>query len=144
MTSASYSKEILTIAYTDDLAGDNLRSPWGSYPGETGCMVNSFNRAGEQALMLKGSYNLAHFGMDDITVYALWTHGWGAVDPVSKAPAYQLDEYDLDFQWRPKKGLLEGLWYRIRFGHADSRNEGTPGFPVNDIRFIVNYDFELL
>ena len=29
--------------------------------------------------MLKGSYNFARFGLDDISVYALWTHGWDAV-----------------------------------------------------------------
>lgn len=96
------------------------------------------------ALMFKGSYNLAFFGLDDVTAYALYTHGWGAVDPVTKSPVFQLDEYDLDLQWRPKKGLLEGLWCRVRFGHADSRDVSKSGFPVNDIRFIVNYDFELL
>jgi hypothetical protein len=55
----------------------------------------------------------------------------------------QQDEYDFDFQWRPKKGFLKGLWFRARYAHVDAR-ERTSGFPINDIRFIVNYDFQLL
>jgi hypothetical protein len=144
MTSASYRNAILTLAYTNNSTGANMRNPWSSYPGYTSVQVEDFNRAGEQAFMVKGSYNFARFGLNDVSVYALWTHGWDAVDPVTKSPVFQQNEYDLDIQWRPKKGFLEGLWYRARFGHADSRDGSTSGFPINDIRFIVNYDFELL
>jgi len=94
--------------------------------------------------MIKGSYNFARFGLDGITAYGLWAHGWGAVDPTTRSPVVQQDEYNFDFQWRPKRGFLEGLWFRARYAHVDSRPRNSAGFPINDIRFIVNYDFQLL
>jgi hypothetical protein len=144
MTATSYRNGILTLAYTNSSTGADLRSPWGAYPGYTAVQVEDFDRAGEQAFMLKGSYNFARFGLDDISVYALWTHGWDAVDSDTKAHVFQQDEYDFDVQWRPKKCVLQGLWFRARFAHVDSRDDNTSGFPINEVRLIVNYDFELL
>jgi hypothetical protein len=143
MTSVSYRYGILTLAYTSNAPGANVQNPWSGYPGYTSVMVESFKRAGEQAFMLKGSYNFARFGLDTVTAYALWTHGWGAIDPATKSPVVQEDEYNLDIQWRPK-GFLDGLWFRARYAYVGARDGSTAGFPINDIRLIVNYDFELL
>ena len=145
MSNISYRNGILTLAYTNNATGANLVNPWSGYPGYTSVQVESFKRAGEEAFMVKGSYNFARFGLDTVTAYALWTHGWNAVDPATKAPVYQMNECDFDVQWRPKSGLLEGLWFRARYAHVDARGTTTPsGFPINEIRFIVNYDFQLL
>jgi len=89
----------LTLAYTNVSIGADMRNPWSSYPGHTGMQVKDFNRAGEKAFMLKGSFDFSRLGLDGVTAYALWTHGWGAVDPA---------------------------------------------FPINEIRFIVDYGFPLL
>jgi hypothetical protein len=144
MSTISYRNAILTLAYTNNGTGADLVHPWSSYPGYTSDQVEKFNRAGEQAFMVKGSYNFARFGLDSITAYALWTHGGSAVDPSTKASVYQLDEYDFDVQWRPKRAFLDGLWFRARYAHVDARDGAPSGFPINEIRFIVNYDFELL
>ena len=144
MTNISYRDGILILAYTIDASGANVRNPWGGYPGYTCVLDTSFNRAAEQAFMFKISYNFARFGLDSVAAYALWTHGWGAVDPATRSPVPQKDEYDFDIQWRPKSGFLDGLWFRARYARVDARGANTRGFPINDIRFIVNYDFELL
>lgn len=144
MSSISYRNGILTLAYTNNATGADLVNPWSGYPGYTSVEFESFKRAGEQAFMVKGSYNFARFGLDSLTAYALWTHGWGAVDPATKSPVFQEDEYDFDLQWRPKSGLLDGLWFRARYAHVDARGAAPSGFPINEIRFIVNYDFQLL
>ena len=144
MSSISYRNGILTLAYTNNGTGANLVNPWSSYPGYTSVQIESFKRAGEQAFMVKGSYNFARFGLDGVTAYALWTHGGGAVDPSTKSPVYQQDEYDFDLQWRPKSSFLEGLWFQARYAHVDARGSAPSGFPINEIRFIVNYDFQLL
>lgn len=138
---ASYGGALLSLAYTNTTQGDNMRSPWSSYPGYTSVQVQDFNRAGEEAFMVKGSYDFSRLGLEGVTAYALWVHGWGAVDPVSKAPVYNQDEYDLDLQWRPKGGL-KGLWFRFRYAHVDQR--GGDDSSINDFRVIVNYDFSLL
>ena len=143
MSNISYRNAILTLAYTSNAPGADVQNPWSGYPGYTSVMVEKFKRAGEQAFMIKGSYNFARFGLDSVTAYALWTHGWGAINPSTRSPVPQEDEYDLDIQWRPK-GFLEGLWFRARYAYVGSRDGSTAGFPINDIRFIVNYDFQLL
>jgi hypothetical protein len=144
MSNIGYRNGILTLAYTIDASGADMRSPWGGYPGYTSDLDISFNRAAEQAFTLKVSYYFARFGLDSVAAYALWTHGWGAIDPATRSPLPQKDEYDFDIQWRPKSGFLDGLWFRARYARVDARGASTRGFPINDIRFIVNYDFELL
>ncbi len=121
-----------------------MQNPWSGYPGYASVQVKDFNRAGEQAFMVKGSYNFARLGLEDVTAYVFWTHGWGAVNPATGSSVYQQDEYDFDLQWLPKSGFLKGFWFRARYAHVDSRDGTSSGFPVNDIRFIVNYVFPLL
>ena len=144
MASTSYRNAILTFAYTNVSTGANMQNPWSSYPGYTSVQVKDFNRAGEQAFMVKGSYNFARLGLEDVTAYALWTHGWGAVNPTTNQSVFQQDEYNFDLQWLPKSGLLKGFWFRARYAHVDSRDGNPSGFPINDYRFIVNYVFPLL
>jgi len=138
----SYGGGIATVAYTRDSQGADLQNPWSSYPGYTVVQVQSFNRAGESAFMVRGSYDLSRLSLKDLAAYALWVHGWGAVDPVTKADVYQQDEYDLDLQWRPKFGGLQGLWFRVRYAYVDQR--GVSDASINDFRVIVNYDLSLL
>ena len=71
---------IFILAYTRDSSGANLQSPWGSYPGYTSVQVQSFNRAGEEAYMVMGDYDFSRLGLDHVTAYALWVHGWGAIE----------------------------------------------------------------
>jgi hypothetical protein len=94
--------------------------------------------------MVKGSLNFARFGLEELTAYALWVHGWSAINPATNQSVFQQDEYDFDLQWRPKGGFLKGLWFRARYAHVDSRDGNSRGFPIDDLRLIVNYDFPLL
>jgi hypothetical protein len=48
-----------------------------------------------------------------------------------------------ELQWRPR-GFLDGLWFRARYAYVGARDGSTAGFPINDFRLIVNYDFQLL
>ena len=144
MTGASYRNGILTLAYTNNSTGADVQNPWSGYPGYTSVQVQNFKRAGEQALMAKASYNFARLGLEDVTAYALWTHGWGAVNPGTGSPVYQQDEYNLDLQWLPKTGPLKGFWFRVRYAHVDSRDGVSRGFPIDDVRLIVNYLLPLL
>jgi hypothetical protein len=144
MANVSYRKAVLTLAYTNTSKGADIQSPWALPPGYTVSQVKFFNRAGEQAFMAKGSYDLSRLGLEGVTAYALWVHGWGAVNPATGSSVFQQDEYNVDVQWRPKSGLLKGFWFRTRYARVDSRDGTSAGFPINDIRFIVNYDFVAL
>lgn len=139
---ASYEGGVLTLAYTNTAKGANLRSPWGGYPGYTSVQVQEFNRAGEEAFMVKLSSHLSRFGFEGVTLYGLWVHGWGAIDPATRSPVFDQDEYDVDFQWRPNIRFLKGLWFRLRYAYVDQH--GADNSTINDFRIIVNYDFPLL
>jgi hypothetical protein len=98
MTNISYRNGILTLAYTNTSTGANMLSPWSSYPGYTSVQVKDFNRAGEEAFTVKASLNFARFGLEELTAYAVWVHGWGAVDPANNSSVFQQDEYNFDLQ----------------------------------------------
>ncbi len=144
MTNISYRNGILTLAYTNVSTGADMQNPWSSFPGYTTVQVKDFDRAGEEAFLIRGSLNFARFGLQEFTTYASWVHGWGAVNPVNDSPVFQQDEYNLDLQWIPKGEFLKGFWFRARYAHIDSREGNSTGFPIDEVRLIINYNFPLL
>lgn len=122
-----------TVAYTDVANGDDMRSPWGGYPGYTSVQVQDFFRAGEQAIMLRAAYDFSSAGVDGVSAYALWVHGFSVED------ANNEDEFDLNLQWTPKGSELRGLSVRARYAYVRQRGDDDPD--IQDLRLIVNYDF---
>ena len=141
-TAVSYGGAILTLAYTRDSKGADLQSPWSSYPGYTSVQVEDFNRAGESAFMGKVSYDFTRLGLEGVTAYGLFVHGWGRVDPSTRDPVPDENEFDMDLQWRPSWSFLKGLWFRTRYAVVH-QYEGPKKY-THDFRVIVNYDFPLL
>jgi hypothetical protein len=138
----SYGGGILTLAWTKASRGTDLQSPWGGYPGYTSVQVQDFNRAGEGAFMVKASYDFTRLGLEGVTAYVLFVHGWGRVDPSTKDSVPDENEFDADIQWRPPWKFLKGLWLRVRY--ANVHQYQGPKNTINDFRVIVNYDFPLL
>ena len=85
-TDLSYAGAILSLAYTRNAEGDNLRSPWSGYPGYTSTQVTFFDRAGENTFSAKLSYDFKGVGLTGVTAHALFVHGWGRIDPSTKDP----------------------------------------------------------
>ncbi len=92
--------------------------------------------------MAKLSYDLARLGLEGLAVYALFTHGWGAIDPSTMDPVPNINEIDADIQWRPQWRFLKGLWLRVRY--ANVRQYEEPKNSARNFRVIVNYDLPLL
>jgi hypothetical protein len=124
----------LTLAYTATANGADMLSPWSGYPGYTGVQVENFNRAGEDAWLLKAAYDFSRHGAEGLSAYALAVLG----NNVS-APDYNQNEYDLNLQWTPPQGLLKGSSFRLRYARVDQRGGGDPA--LNDFRLIATYDF---
>ena len=138
----SYGGAVLTLAYTGASKGADLQSPWSGYPGYTSVQVQDFNRAGESAFMAKASYDFTRLGLEGVTAYVLFVHGWGRVDPATKDKVPNENEFDVDLQWRPKWKFLKGLWLRLRYAQVNQYQE--PKDTIHDYRVIVNYDIPLL
>jgi hypothetical protein len=138
----SYGGAVLTLGYTHTSRGDDMQSPWGGYPGYTSVQVQDFNRAGEDAFMVKGSYDFKGLGLEGVTAYALFVHGWGRVNPTTKAKVANENEFDADVQWRPPWKCVKGLWFRMRYAMVHQYER--PNDTINDFRVIVNYDIPLL
>jgi outer membrane OprD family porin len=141
-TEMSYAGALLTLAYTRNATGADLQNPWSGYPGYTSVMVQSFKGAGENAFMVKGSYDFSRLGAQGLTAYGLFTHGWGLVSPATKASLPNMNEVDADVQWRPEWSLLNGLWLRARYAFVQ-QYQGARS-TAQEIRLTANYGFSIL
>ncbi len=139
---ASYKGAFLTLAYTRNAQGAALQTPWSGHPNYTSALVENFDGAGEHAFLAKGSYDFSSLGLAGFTAYAMYVHGWGQVNASTKAPVPNLNEIDLDIQWRPKMGAVKGLWLRFRYGHVEQYQGTKSG--TNQFQLILNYDVSLL
>jgi outer membrane porin, OprD family len=138
----SYGGAVFTLGYTNTLQKEDMQNPWSGYPGYTSVQVQNFNRAKEQAVMPKLSYDFSRLGLEGVSTYVLFVHGWGRVDPLTKAGVPDENEFNFDLQWRPKWSFLNGFWARFRYSRVE-QYEG-PKNHQDDFRVIINYDFPLL
>jgi hypothetical protein len=128
----------ITLALTDMTAGgENMRSPWGGYPGYTSVQFGDFNRSGETAFMIKAGYDFTALGATGLSAYALWVHGWNRdVDGV-----FNEDEWDLNLQWTaPKESKMKGFAARVRYAHITQQGNDEE---TDDFRVILNYNFAI-
>jgi hypothetical protein len=104
--------------------------------------VSDFKNAGQNAFSTQVSFDFKRLGLEGVTAYGLFVHGWGNVNPSTKDPAPDSNEFDVDFQWRLRWSFLRGLSFRTRYGvvyQYESQKKYT-----HEIRLIANYDFPLL
>jgi len=122
---------LLSVAYTGTGHGANMRSPWSGYPGYTSVQVQDFNRAGEDAWMLRAAYSFK--AVRGLEAYALYVDG----SKPDAAKQYARQECDLNVQWKAAAGRLKGLTLRARYGHSTQDSAGNP--QANDYRLILYY-----
>lgn len=123
---------LFTVAWTGTDNGTNMQSPWGGYPGYTSVQVEDFNRAGEDAFMLRAGY--AFPAETGLSVYGLYVDGSRPDDPAQ----YAKNEYDLNLQWAPPTAWAKGLSLRLRYARVEQDDPGDT--ELDDFRFIINYD----
>ena len=141
-TEISYGGALVSLAFTTDTSGADLQNPWSSYPGYTSVQVKDFNRAKEKAFLVKAAYDFTRIGLEGVTAYALFVHGWDRINPTTGQNVSNENELDLDLQWKPKSGFFKNFWPRVRYAVVHER-EGQERY-IHDFRIILNYDFSLL
>ena len=122
--------------------GRICRAPGAATRAIPACRCRISTGQERDAFIAKASYDFTRLGLEGVTAYALFVHGWGRVDPSTKESVPNENEFDADLQWRPQWKFLKGLWFRVRYANVH-QYEG-PKNTINDFRVIVNYDFPLL
>lgn len=127
------------LAYNQTATGANWQSPYGGWPGYTFMIVKSFNRAGEKALLVGGTYDFAQQGLSGLVLNANIVFGRDAIDPGTGAALSNNTEYDMTLDYRFSAARWPAwarpLWLRVRAAHVD---QGAAG-DIDDYRIIVNY-----
>lgn len=130
----SYSGTILTAAYTDVGSAAILR-PYGGSPGFSSSMISQFDRAREESYRLGLSHNFARIGHPGIGLIVNYTEGRNA-ESNDGLRLPDREELNVTLDFRPERGLLKGLWLRLRYADVDG---GSPAADRRDVRVIINY-----
>jgi len=130
----SYRGAMLSLA-SARTGSARIRSPFGGNPSYTVPMIGDFDRARERSVRVGLSQNFAPHGLPGLSVTVNYTGGRDAQtnDGVEIA---NTDELNVTADYRPERGLLKGMWLRVRWGEW-SRGPNLPD--REDLRFIVNY-----
>jgi hypothetical protein len=131
---------ILSAAYTVVNPGFNMQTPWSSNPFYTDAQIQSFNRAGEGAIMVGLSYVFTPLGLPGVGASAQYFRGWTQA-PAAGLPVLE-DEWNFNLEWRPSWELMKGLWLRARYGQARI-DQGGIRTTVDEVRLILNYGIKL-
>jgi hypothetical protein len=103
-------------------------------------MLYDFDRRKEEAFRLGLSFNFARLGRPGLAIIANYTNGRNA-ESADGGALPDAEEFAVTADFRPQKGLLKGLWLRVRYADGD---RGSPQADRRDIRVILNYTFGLL
>ena len=138
--SASYHGAILTLAGTTTGNGDGIFKPYGGSPSYLSKMVKSFDRAGEDAWSVGLSYDFAL--VDGLSAFTTYVRGYTPNSGPNASP--DQEEWDITVDYRPTKGLLEGLWLRLRRAEVNQQGPDSNDNDSVDYRVIVNFDIDFL
>lgn len=122
---------LFSVAWTSTGNETSMQSPWSGYPGYTSVQVEDFNRAGEDAWLLRAAYNFQ--SVPGLSTYALYVNG---NDPEGDTN-YAKDEIDFNLQWTAPAGTWQGLALRFRYALVDQDDPGSSN--LNDLRLILDY-----
>ena len=136
----SYNAAVLTLALTGIDKNAAIRSPFGGRPGFTSGMIYDFDRAGEDAWRVRLSQNFTRFGMPGVSLEIDYTEGRNALTD-DGAPLSNESAWTLTADVQPQRGVLKGLWLRLRYGEGD-RGNTIPD--RRELRLILNYTLRAL
>ena len=136
----SYSSLLLNIAHTSTSRDAGIQSHWGGKPSYLSLMLRDFDRAGENAWLVRLSSDFRYFGEHGFSGFISYARG-DTPDHGSSASPDQ-SEFDITLDYKPIAEKFKGLWFRLRGGLVNQ--DGNGGEDLKDIRFIVNYDFPVL
>jgi len=134
-----YQTGILTLGYSVVSPDFQMQNPWSSNPAYTNAMIQSFQRAGENALVVGASYVFTPIGLPGIAASVFFYQGWTGA---AAGPPTVENEWDFEIDWQPNFKPLSGLWLRARYG-TSVVNQNNKLTTTDEVRVILNYSVKL-
>ena len=138
----SYRNATFSFAYSSTDKDSGIRKPFGGSPSYLSLMVKDFDRAGEDAWLVGGSYNFSRWGLPGLSGFVKYV--WGDTPESGGSASPDQEELDLTLDYRITKGRFDGLWFRFRMAFLDQDEGFAESQDIEDIRVIVNYDLSAL
>ena len=138
-----YKALTLTTAFSITGAGNNIQTPWGSFPGYISMIDQDFNRANEKAWLIGAAYDFSKVLTEGLSGYMKFAWGTDAINPGTRKDAPNQAEYDFNVDYRPpwiEPTPLRGLWFRARAAVLDQQDAKTTGY---QFRIIINWERDL-
>ena len=138
-----YRNLTLTSAFSITAAGNNIQSPWGSYPGYLSLMDQDFDRAREKAVLFGIAFDFSRTLTQGLSAFSNAAWGWDAINPTTRASAPKQAEYDLTVDYRPPwltPTFLRGLWFRARTAILDQEHAKQLGY---QFRLTINWERDI-
>ncbi len=134
-----YNSLIASVSGTWTSNTSGILKPWGGSPSFNSVLIADFDRAGESSFRVGLSYDFGDLGLDGVAASTTWVYGATPNSGPTASPDQQ--EFDVNFDYRPKFAHLDGVWLRVRYGILDSAGSET-GPTVEDFRVILNYSIQ--
>jgi hypothetical protein len=134
----------LTTAFSITGKGNNIQSPWGSYPGYLSMIDQDFNRAGEKAFLVGAAYDFGKLIIPGLSAYFNFAWSVGAINPTTRQRVADQAEYDFTADYRPAfkfPAFLQGVWFRARAAVIDREGAPQTGY---QFRLILNWERDLI
>jgi hypothetical protein len=131
----------LRLAASTAVNDRGLQNPFGGAANYLSVMVDSFDRAGEDAILIGASYDFAGVGVNGLSAFANIVRGRTPDTGPNASP--DETEYDLTVDYRfGKNSPAKGLTVRARAAWVDQKESDNGGADFFDFRVILNYAFE--
>jgi hypothetical protein len=119
--------------------GAAIRNPYSFGPFYISQRIKTFSRAGEDALMLGTTFNLAPLGLNGFSFDFSIADGKHAIDAGTRAALPKWREYDYDLIYRfPKESVVPNMRIRLRYGTV-REDFGTRTDRTDDTRVDLNW-----
>ena len=133
-----------TAAFSITGSGNNIQTPWGTFPGYLTMIDQDFNEAGEKAYMVGAAYDFSKQLVQGLSANVGLAWGQDVINPKTRAKAPNQAEYDATIDYRPsfqQPFFLKGLWFRVRGDILDQQDAPKLGY---QFRIILNWDRDLI
>jgi hypothetical protein len=134
----TYRSATLFLAGSTTGTGADIRSPFGSKPNYTDMQQVSFDRAGEDAVVVGAAYDFTRHGWDGLSVGASLGHGVDAINPTTGDGLPDRTEYDIFLQYRPAQGHWQGFRFQAKYANVFGDGLGVRSHQP-ELRLIADY-----